>query len=218
MDETNSTYSSKWHTRSCRITTNDVIGCRIQTNSLFHTTILNWQALRVIFYKKKGLLAPCQRHRSRVWLPKGARQRSSKHVYKSTAFSKELMGEMGCQRQHSTKLVDIHSEIFIESVSNLCAFIYATPNDIICMAAPSTACHESCSSAKADRTHVYLMDMMGHNGFCLCACGHFGRMLGLKVRVYGGGFVETNSQIAHDHKVNMRPVGLGRNTIHCHGK
>ena len=44
--------------------------------------------------------------------------------------------------------------------------------------------------------HAYFSDMIHGNGICLCACGCFGQMLGLKVRVHGGGFVAANSQIA----------------------
>ena len=50
--------------------------------------------------------------------------------------------------------------------------------------------------AKADQKHVYFVDVTRRNGVCLCACGCFGRTLGLNVRVHGGGFVATNSQIA----------------------
>ena len=56
--------------------------------------------------------------------------------------AKRLMGAIGCRRPHLTKLVDICSEIFVESAPNLCAFIYDAPNDVIDMAAPRTACHE----------------------------------------------------------------------------
>ena len=51
-------------------------------------------------------------------------------------------------------------------------------------------------SAKADQKHVYFMEVMCHNGVRLCACGYFGGTLGLNVRVHGGGFVATHSQIA----------------------
>ena len=51
-------------------------------------------------------------------------------------------------------------------------------------------------SAKADQKHVYFMDMSRRNGVRLCACGCFGRTLGLNVRVHEGGFVATNSQLA----------------------
>ena len=51
-------------------------------------------------------------------------------------------------------------------------------------------------SAKADRKHVYFMDATRRNGVRLCACGCFGRTLRVKVRVHGGVFVATNSQIA----------------------
>ena len=51
-------------------------------------------------------------------------------------------------------------------------------------------------SAKANRKHVYFMDMLHRNGVRLCACGCFGQRLGLNVRVHGGGSVATNSQIA----------------------
>ena len=57
-------------------------------------------------------------------------------------------------------------------------------------------------SAKADRTHVYFMDVKRRNGVRLCACGCFGRTLRLKVRVHGGVFVATNSQIA-SHESGM---------------
>ena len=50
-------------------------------------------------------------------------------------------------------------------------------------------------SAKADRTHVYFMDVKRCNGIRLCACGCFGQMLRLKVWVHGGVFVATKSQI-----------------------
>ena len=50
-------------------------------------------------------------------------------------------------------------------------------------------------SAKADQKHVYFVDVMHRNGVCLCVCGCFGRTLGLNVRVHGGDFVATNSQI-----------------------
>ena len=40
------------------------------------------------------------------------------------------------------------------------------------------------------------MDVTRHNGVRLCECGCFGWTLGLNVRVHGGGFVATNSQIA----------------------
>ena len=43
-------------------------------------------------------------------------------------------------------------------------------------------------SAKADRAHVYFMDMCC-NGIHLCVCKCFGRMLVLKVRVHRGGLV-----------------------------
>ena len=97
------------------------------------------------------------------------------------------MGEIGCRRPHSTKLVDIRSEIFVESALDLCAFIYEAPNDVICMAAPVTACYSRLTRHFIDVTH--------RNGVCLCACGCFGRTLGLNVRVHGGCFVATNSQI-----------------------
>ena len=97
------------------------------------------------------------------------------------------MGEIGCRRAHSTKLVDICSEIFVESASNLCAFFY----DVIIWQLPINSV-----SAKADRKHVYFMDATRRNGVRLCACGCFGRTLRLKVRVHGGVFVATNSQIA----------------------
>ena len=51
-------------------------------------------------------------------------------------------------------------------------------------------------SVKADRKHVYFMDVTRRNGVCLCAFGCFGQTLGLNVRVHGGGFVATNSQMA----------------------
>ena len=38
--------------------------------------------------------------------------------------------------------------------------------------------------------------MKRRNGVCLCACGCFGRTLRLEVRVHGGVFVATKSQIA----------------------
>ena len=53
-------------------------------------------------------------------------------------------------------------------------------------------------SAKADRKRVYFMDVSRRNGVRLYACGCFGRTLGLNVRVRGGGFAATNSQIGSD--------------------
>ena len=98
------------------------LGAEYKRTTLFRTTVSYWQAPRVIFYKRKG-----------------PRPGSSKAVYKSTAFCKKgLMGEIGCRRPHSTKLGNILSEIFIESVSNLCAFSHDAPNDVIYMAAPYT--------------------------------------------------------------------------------
>ena len=109
------------------------VGAEYKRTMLFRNTVLNCQAPRVIcfappsqtgrplelfFYKKKG---------SGLWLPKAARRRSSKHVYKSTTFRQErLMGEIGCQRPHSTKLVDIHLEIFVESALDVCIYLWGT--------------------------------------------------------------------------------------------
>ena len=104
------------------------------------------------------------------------------------------MGEIGCRRPHSTKLVDICSEIHVESASDLCAFIYETPNDIISRAAPGTACYP--------RLTGHFIDVTRHDGIGLRACGCFGRTVGLSVRVHGGGFVATNSQIA-SHESGM---------------
>ena len=132
-------------------------GAEYRRTTLFHTTVSNWQALRVICFalpsqtgRPLGLFFISRKGPwSGVLPPKAARRRSSKHVYESDFFRRSskhvyeseflkewLMGEIGCRRPHSTKLVDISSEIFIESASNLCAFFYEAPNDIICMAAP----------------------------------------------------------------------------------
>ena len=86
------------------------LGAGYRWTTLLHTTVSNWQAPRVFFIRK------------RVW---SIKPRSSKHVYESTDFRNErLMGEIGCWRPHLTKLVDTCLEIFIQSMSNQCAFIY----------------------------------------------------------------------------------------------
>ena len=53
-----------------------------------------------------------------------------------------------------------------------------------------------CWRTRCSITLVYFMDATRRNGVRLCACGCFGRTLRLKVRVHGGVFVATNSQIA----------------------
>ena len=39
----------KWCTGSCQIATNDIIGCRIQTNYTVSHYVEHWQAPRVVF-------------------------------------------------------------------------------------------------------------------------------------------------------------------------
>ena len=104
------------------------VGAEYKQTMLFCNTVLNCQAPRVIcfalpsrtgrplelfFYKKKG---------SGLWLPKELK--TCLHEYHLP--QEQLMGEIGCQRPHLTKLVDIHSEIFAESVSDVCIYLRGT--------------------------------------------------------------------------------------------
>ena len=166
------------------------LGAEYRRTTLFHTAVMNWLAPRVVFYKKEEAVCPTPKARVRSLAGKGGQMEELKTCLQEYRLPQRGINGRNRVPKAAFDQTGWHSlgDICQISVESVC--IYPRCTQWRHLNGSSRYC---CSSA---RTHVYFMDKMRHSDICLCMCVCFGWMLGLKVRVHGGGFVATNSLIA----------------------